>query len=238
LRIFISGGCKNGKSGRAEQLALALHVEKTAGLRQDTSPKTANPHQDTSPETARPHQEASPVTACQGQEALPETTHPYQDIPLYYVATMVPSNQEDEDRISRHRLNRAGLGFQTVEAKQDIHLLLDSLNHEGVILLDSLTALLLNEMLGKGETIDHDAPAKVIRDLLLLAEAFRSIVFVSDYIYSDAYLYNELTSSYRRGLALIDRQMAALCDCVIESFYGNYITHKGQAALQTLEGLQ
>ena len=227
MRIFISGGCKNGKSGRAEQLALALHVEKTTHLQQDVSLETARQKQESLPETTHPQQEASPITS-----------HPYQDIPLYYVATMVPSNQEDEDRISRHRLNRVGLGFQTVEAKQDIHLLLDSLNHDGVILLDSLTALLLNEMLGKGEKIDHDAPAKVVRDLLLLAEAFQSIVFVSDYIYSDAYLYDELTSSYRRGLALIDRQMAALCDCVIESFYGNYITHKGQVALQTLEGLQ
>ena len=35
--------------------------------------------------------------------------------PLYYWATMTPHDGEDEARIQRHRDDRAGMGFTTVE---------------------------------------------------------------------------------------------------------------------------
>ena len=35
--------------------------------------------------------------------------------PLYYWATMTPHDGEDEERIQRHRDDRAGMGFTTVE---------------------------------------------------------------------------------------------------------------------------
>ena len=35
--------------------------------------------------------------------------------PHYYVATMVPRDDEDRRRISRHIEDRAGMGFRTIE---------------------------------------------------------------------------------------------------------------------------
>ena len=41
-------------------------------------------------------------------------------------------------------------------------------------------------------------------------------MFVSDYIYGDAERYDALTEEYRRALATVDRDLATVCDQVIE----------------------
>ena len=40
--------------------------------------------------------------------------------PHYYVATMVPRDDEDRRRISRHIEDRAGMGFGTIESRYGI----------------------------------------------------------------------------------------------------------------------
>ena len=66
--------------------------------------------------------------------------------PLYYVATMIPRDGEDLARIRRHRDERAGWDFETLECGRDILSCLDSADPKGSFLLDSVTALLSNEM--------------------------------------------------------------------------------------------
>ena len=56
----------------------------------------------------------------------------------------------------------------------------------------------------------------------------KHFVVVSDSIFSDAAIYDEMTDGYRRGLAYIERQMAAQCDIVIECAAGGAIVHKGK----------
>ena len=105
MNIFISGGCKNGKSMHAQELARDMAREK--------------------------------------------------NVPLYYLATMIPADDEDRARIRRHLSEREGWGFDTVEQGRDIcGCLLPQartvsgmpVNPGGVFLLDSVTALLSNEM--------------------------------------------------------------------------------------------
>ncbi|MCL2151110.1 MAG: bifunctional adenosylcobinamide kinase/adenosylcobinamide-phosphate guanylyltransferase [Coriobacteriia bacterium] len=156
------------------------------------------------------------------------------DTPLYYVATMAATDSEDEARIRRHRAERTGLGFTTVEAATDILRQTAGLDPAGTYLLDSLTALLANEMFQRDGSIRPDSPRQVAQDLSQLLEAVENIIFVSDYIYSDAAIYDELTEAYRKGLAFIDRQLAERCDCVVETCAGNRIIHKGASILDTL----
>ena len=77
-------------------------------------------------------------------------------------------------------------------------------------------------------SVDLAAPSRVARELTALASRLRHIVFVSDYIYSDALAYGELTEAYRRGLAHIDRTLAAACDTVAEVSFGGRIVYKGE----------
>ena len=148
--------------------------------------------------------------------------------PHYYVATMVPRDDEDRRRISRHIEDRAGMGYRTIECPCSLteRITPDS---EGTYLLDSATAMLANAMFGERDFVyESDAAQKVAADLRLFSERVKHFVVVSDGICSDAALYDEMTDGYRRGLAYIERQMAAQCDTVIECAAGGAIVHKGK----------
>lgn len=182
LRVFISGGNKNGKSYFAQELA----------------------------KRAKQHAE-----------------------PLYYVATMRAVDQEDDERIVRHRQEREGWGFTTIEQSRDIHNILHKCDHNASFLLDSLTALLANEMFPGGSLVREDASEYIAGGLLRLMEQLENIVIVSDFIYSDAALYDPLTERYREGLASLDRLVARHSDIVAEVVFSQIIVHKG-----TLEWLR
>ena len=151
----------------------------------------------------------------------------------YYVATMIPYDDEDRARIARHIVDRAGLGFETLETARNIGSVFDTADESGTFLIDSTTALLLNEMYPDSnyESSDPGACQRSIEGLLTIAERAGNAVFVSDYIYSDAARYDSFTESYRADLAAIDRAMAAACDTVIELCAGNVIVHKGRLDL-------
>jgi adenosylcobinamide kinase/adenosylcobinamide-phosphate guanylyltransferase len=55
----------------------------------------------------------------------------------------------------------------------------------------------------------------------------KNIVIVSDYIFSDACKFDSITEAYRRGLAMIDRELAKTSDLVLEACMGLFIAHKG-----------
>ena len=146
----------------------------------------------------------------------------------YYIATMIPVDEEDRERIRRHIADRAGLGFQTVECGRDILSCLSQVDKSGSFLLDSATALLMNELfLPLDYSLNPEAGEKCARELVEFAQSVENIVVVSDYIYSDAAIYDEVTETYRRALAFIDRQLAAVSDVVLELSAGNIIVHKG-----------
>ena len=175
MRIFISGGCKNGKSFYAQRLA-------------------------------------------KGQQAGV----------LYYVATMKPVDAEDDERISRHRLERDGWGFVTLEQPVDIEDVLRSSDSGGSFLLDSLTALLANEMFSTGGEVDLTAEERIIDGLSRVVMEIENIVIVSDFIYSDAFVYDLPTERFRKSLAEIDRAVAKICDVVVEVSYSGLVVHKGE----------
>lgn len=172
MNIFISGGCKNGKSYYAQRRAKEL------------------------------------------AESL--------GVPLYYIATMIPHDEEDRARIKRHISERDGWGFETIEQGFSLPEILRnaSIDKNGVFLMDSVTALLDNEMFDNEGNIDEAAPERVKKDMLEFAAATGNTIFVSDYIYGDADFYGETVESYRRGLAAADRALAEVCEEVIEIAYG------------------
>ena len=147
--------------------------------------------------------------------------------PLYYVATMVPRDDEDRRRIARHIEDRAGMGFETIECPCRLTERVAA-NPEGTYLLDSATALLAGAMFGERDfSYDPDAALPAADDLQAFSDRVKNLVIVSDGLYSDAALYDEMTESYRRGLACIERAMAAQCDTLIECAAGGAILHKG-----------
>ena len=180
MKVLLSGGCKNGKTGTAADLALRLAG--TDGRR-------------------------------------------------IYVATMIPYDDEDRARVSRHIEERAGMGFETLEIGRNIASALDA-GPDAVYLVDSVTALLLNEMFSDPESAEADPHAadRCREGLLRLAAGAKHAIFVTDYIYSDAERYDSFTETYRKNLASLDRALASVCDIVIELCAGIPVFHKGSAA--------
>jgi len=173
MKIFITGGCKNGKTSFAQELAVKLSG----------------------------------------------------NCPRYYIATMVPVDDEDRKRIENHIRDREGQGFITKEISEDIAQVKD---FEGTLLIDSVTALLANEM------FSNRCPQRAFDGLAEVAENTENAVFVSDFIFSDANLYDEYTEEYRKSLARIGNMLAKKCDAVIELCATNRIIHKGGENLEEI----
>lgn len=150
--------------------------------------------------------------------------------PLYYVATMIPSDREDWSRIDRHLRERYGLGFVTLEWGHDLQQHMWEIDPDGTYLLDSVTALLLNELYPRGSDVaDIKGAERCIVGLLGLGVRGKNVIYVSDLIGSDAVLYDEYTELFRMQLARIDREIAQTCDMVVEMCCGQKIVYRGNA---------
>ncbi|MGM9548986.1 MAG: bifunctional adenosylcobinamide kinase/adenosylcobinamide-phosphate guanylyltransferase [Faecousia sp.] len=177
MKVFLSGGAKNGKSTLAQELAVKLS----------------------------------------------------QNGKRYYVATMIPVDDEDLQRIRRHVADREGLGFETIECGKNMLSCLSVADKDGTFLVDSATALLQNALfpVEKNFEMDLDGANRCADELIAFAGTVNNAVIVSDYIYSDAQRYDETTEVYRRCLASIDRRLAEVCDTVAEVSAGNPKLYKG-----------
>lgn len=149
---------------------------------------------------------------------------------LYYVATLIPTGAEDLERIRLHLLDRAGMGFETVECEKNV---LEIADTGGTFLVDSVTSLVQNALfpVEKGYEMDLEAADVCGNALVEFTSRVKNAVYVSDYIYSDAERYSVSTESYRRCLAAIDRKLAKVCDVVIEVAAGQPIFYKGEGLL-------
>ena len=162
---------------------------------------------------------------------------------LYYIATMVPTDEEDDERIRRHREDREGLGFTTIEKGREIAEIFEDsspelyISPDGTFLLDSVTALLSNVMFPPSGELNEKAGEEVAEDLLSFIEKVKTrvkgnIIFVSDYIYSEAKLFDSWTECYRKALAHVDRCLAEKCEGVAEVSAGIATWHKGEEKLK------
>lgn len=80
---------------------------------------------------------------------------------MYYVATMIPYDNEDKIRIAKHIEERSKYNFKTIEIEDNISPILSELdkldNIRPAFLFDSITAYLLNHIIDrKGEFNDNN----------------------------------------------------------------------------------
>ena len=148
----------------------------------------------------------------------------------YYVATMIPTGREDDERIRRHLLDREGMGFETVECFQNLLELTEKTDPEGTFLIDNVTSLMQNALFHPENNYEPDlhAAKRCVDEMAAFAGKVRNAVFVSDYIYADAQRYSESTELYRKCLADADRVLSGICDVVMEVTASHCIVHKGE----------
>ena len=149
-----------------------------------------------------------------------------------YLATMLPFGSEGEERIRRHRRQRAGKGFVTVECPRDIARA--DIPEGASVLLECVSNLAANEMFGTkpGEIPDpagseRGVSRKICGDILRLSERARNLVLVTNEVFSEAAVYEGETEAYLRALGEINRYLASAADVVCEVVFGIPVVLKG-----------
>ncbi|MDY4060957.1 MAG: bifunctional adenosylcobinamide kinase/adenosylcobinamide-phosphate guanylyltransferase [Anaerovoracaceae bacterium] len=165
-----------------------------------------------------------------------------KEVPLYYVATMEPVDDEDRARIKRHVEDRAGWGFITIEEPLKLSKIFnghgqrylsleepaDIPDASGVFLVDSLTALLGNNMFRSDGKMYLGVLDEMKEDLDTFSNIAGDIVMVSDFINCDGFDFDEITEKYRENLAMLERFLAGKYDKVVEISAGQIISFKGE----------
>ena len=139
-----------------------------------------------------------------------------------YLATMLPRGAEAQTRIEKHRAQRAGRGFETLERGLD-------LEHAAIpagadILLEDLSNLLANEIFdpaGGGV----DAARRGIEHLISKSD---NLTVVTNEIFSDGADYDAESLRYMRLLAELNREIAARADLAVELVCGLPNVLKGE----------
>lgn len=137
----------------------------------------------------------------------------------YYIATMQPKTQENHERIEKHRLQREGLHFHTLELPWKIA---DAdIPFNSVVLLEDVSNLLGNILFVKGGSREE-----ALGEILMLKERCSLLVAVSiSGLGEDGY--DEETASYIRGLNALNEALAALADVVVTMQDGRPVCEKG-----------
>jgi adenosylcobinamide kinase/adenosylcobinamide-phosphate guanylyltransferase len=143
--------------------------------------------------------------------------------PLYYLATMISCDGECSQRIARHRQQRAGKGFRTIEQAVDLYQCV--LAADGTVLLECLSTWLTNEMY-RGDAVAQPQQ-KIWSELQTLQQRCQNLLVISNDIFADGMVYDGETEIYRQHLDWLHRQLAQRADMVVEVVVGLPILQKG-----------
>lgn len=158
-------------------------------------------------------------------------------IPLYYLATMQAYDAEDEERIKRHRKQRAGKGFSTMEQPRDIGSRAFELKKaKSDVLLECMSNLVANEMFSDAISDPSIYDKKVseekffdkyegvfnkIKDEIIKLKDFcNNLIIVSNNVFEDGIIYDDETMKYIKTLGDINFFLAEISDEVWEVVAG------------------
>lgn len=154
---------------------------------------------------------------------------------LYYVATMLPRDDEEtRTRIERHRNQRGGKGFDTIECPYCFDKIIDEYNidEHSVVLLECMSNLLANEMFEEtafcADKNDRIIDEMIVKACLKIAGKAKALVIVTNEIFSDGRSYDGHTEEYVRLLGIINTTLTKEADAVVEVVCGIPVFIKGE----------
>lgn len=140
----------------------------------------------------------------------------------YYIATMKSCTRENEKRIEKHRRQREGLAFQTLELPFEVGNA--PIEADAVVLLEDVSNLLANVLFEQKGTEEE-----VYRDLLRLGTRCGVLVAVTiTGLDPEAEAgYDEETKTYIRALNHLNARLAGLAETVFPMQEGKPVGWKG-----------
>ncbi|MDO4325753.1 MAG: bifunctional adenosylcobinamide kinase/adenosylcobinamide-phosphate guanylyltransferase [bacterium] len=146
----------------------------------------------------------------------------------FYIATMQVYGEEGRKRVVKHRKQRAGKGFETIEQTCNLGQALESVHPyggEAAVLVECLSNLAANELFLEEDTWKCDQKVlavqeKIREEILAWRENVGFLVVVTNEIFSDGVLYDASTRRYQQMLGELNQQLCAHADEVVEVVYG------------------
>ena len=129
---------------------------------------------------------------------------------IIYLAAMIARAGESRARVEKHRAQRAGKGFETLERGLDLENA--SIPAGANVLLEDLSNLLANEMYEPAGGGINAAR----RGLSHLIEKCENLTVVTNEVFSGGADYEDESLRYMRALADLNRELAAQADLVVE----------------------
>ena len=137
----------------------------------------------------------------------------------YYIATMVSQSEDNERRIEKHKKQREGLDFVTLEIPWQVSKA--PVEPDSVVLLEDMTNLLGNTVFAHGGCGED-----VYRDICALAEKCGLLIVVTISGMSSAEYTGE-TAAYIDSINELNNRLSALSDAVAEMVDGIQQWKKG-----------
>lgn len=149
----------------------------------------------------------------------------------YYIATMKPFGEEGQKRIARHRKQRDGRGFLTIEQYTQLEAV--EIFYGADALLECMSNLVANEIFD--ENVGRSA-GETCRDIIMGVEKLNlrceNLVIVTNEVFSDGNSYDKETEEYIRCMGMINRSLAQMADCVVEVVYSIPVVLKGTMEME------
>lgn len=159
------------------------------------------------------------------------------DSQLYYIATMFPYGEETQRKIDRHRVQRAGKGFETLEWYTDLAGKVEKTGTLETVLLECMSNLVANEMYME-EGAKEDTVEAVVQGVKRLKESCANLVIVTNEVFSESVPDTEEMRLYKKNFGRINSRLAEMADQVTEVFYGIpcYVKRRKSVEEQNTEG--
>lgn len=141
---------------------------------------------------------------------------------LYYIATMLPYGTEGAHRIAKHRAQREGMGFLTLESPYGVA----ELAEPDTALLEDVSNLLANLLF---EQNAPDAGKAALARILALHGTCQNLIAVSIAGIDMEDSNDEKTRAYISSLNQLNAKLSVHVDVVIEMQSGLPVLRKGQA---------
>ncbi len=145
------------------------------------------------------------------------------DEKIYYLATMNVMDDAGRERVAKHRRQREGKGFITIERQKDIAGILDGKPdaNRSTVLLECIANLVSNYIFDDpGFDVNSCDPEKACDDIASIAanevkalsEKVNNLIIVTNEYDRDSEGYDDATRFYVRTLSRTNELIAAFCD--------------------------
>ncbi|MCR5144117.1 MAG: bifunctional adenosylcobinamide kinase/adenosylcobinamide-phosphate guanylyltransferase [Lachnospiraceae bacterium] len=146
----------------------------------------------------------------------------------YYIATMLPFGEEGKRRIQKHRAQREGKGFHTIECPVFLQTITEKISPDATVLLECMSNLIGNEIYADENqgSSKEELQDKILGEVLSLRDCCENLVIVTNEFALQNSKYDDETSYYVSMIHEINLKLRNVADDIYEFTEGEWKHHE------------